>query len=477
MALAFSLATGEEAVTVNVILSASGFDVDPSERPMIVKRQRDPETETATFRLTAHTPGGEAVRRVIHADFFLGNSLIGSVSHATMVVPKGYAGPESAGDTTQDGFTVPARPRQECEWVVIVVGEAPDYRLLVSSSLPGDSYVGREMGTWKMPEKDLAGYLDGILSEEFAKYPNSRLLVPADFAAKVATWRSSFMGTISDLGRQLWQWLPKDFRDEYFALHDAGTLPRSILIHSAEMVFPWEILVPNRVPPKDLDPTKPLGVAHILGRWKPGLVMKPSKQMLEVRSFRVLTPCYPGPDALPWASEEAAELEKMFPGLVKLVSPADLSHVRALLDERDVQVVHFSGHGEVDAAHPGSNKLLLENAEALTALNLAGKALCSVAQPVVYLNACGVGSVGVEVGRAGGFASGFVENGCSGVIAPLWPIGDQRSKDFAIALYRKLESGRAVGEALQELREENDTDPTFGAYTYFGDPWVRLLLT
>jgi hypothetical protein len=48
--------------------------------------------------------------------------------------------------------------------------------------------------------------------------------------------------------------------------------------------------------------------------------------------------------------------------------------------------------------------------------------------------------------------------------------------DFSIALYKKLKLGRAVGEALQELRDENDNDPTYYAYAYFGDPWVRLTL-
>jgi hypothetical protein len=62
------------------------------------------------------------------------------------------------------------------------------------------------------------------------------------------------------------------------------------------------------------------------------------------------------------------------------------------------------------------------------------------------------------------------------VIAPLWPINDRRSMEFALALYEKLTLGRAIGEALQELRDENEDDPTYHAYTYFGDPWVRLVL-
>jgi CHAT domain-containing protein len=74
----------------------------------------------------------------------------------------------------------------------------------------------------------------------------------------------------------------------------------------------------------------------------------------------------------------------------------------------------------------------------------------------------------------GGFAAKFLDNGCSGVIAPYWPINDARAAKFSVSLYQKLQQGRAIGEALQELRSENLTDPTFRAYSYFGDPWARV---
>jgi hypothetical protein len=32
-----------------------------------------------------------------------------------------------------------------------------------------------------------------------------------------------------------------------------------------------------------------------------------------------------------------------------------------------------------------------------------------------------------------------------------------------------------VGEALQELRAEHPTDPTYQSYAYFGDPFSRML--
>jgi len=58
-----------------------------------VKRERDPSSEQAVFRLRAVPPGPEPVKRVIIAAFWQGNNCVGSVSHTTTVVPAGYAGP------------------------------------------------------------------------------------------------------------------------------------------------------------------------------------------------------------------------------------------------------------------------------------------------------------------------------------------------------------------------------------------------
>ncbi len=475
--IAVVLAAGKESVVVNVILSAPGFVVTPAEARMTVKRKRDPKTERVRFELTANQSGDKPVRRVIHADFFLRNSLIGSVSHATFVVPRNYAGPESDGRSESDGFALPARPREDCEWVLIVVGDNPTYQVLLNSIIPNSTFVAKDMGKLQMPETDLAKYLNDILSAQFDAYPNERFMEPEDFKKAVGAWQQNFQVTVENLGMRLWQWLPQPLRDEYFKHYQAGTLPRSILIHSTEMIFPWELVIPNQVLDGKQVQLKPLGVGHILGRWKPGLTMKPPQQLLKVRKFCVLNPNYPPPDTLPWAQEEVSELKKLFPDLIVPVVPADLQKVREMFAESDVQVLHFSGHGEIDPTNPDLNKILLDNSEKFVALNLAGTKLCAEAQPFVYMNACSVGNVGVAVGRAGGFASNFVENGCSGVIAPFWPINDYRSMQFAIAFYGKLKLGRAVGEALQELREENQQDPTFHAYTYFGDPWARLALS
>jgi hypothetical protein len=473
--LGFSLAAGQESVTVNVFLSAVGFDVVPPFAPLTVKRKRDKDTEQAKFTLTAHAVA-KPIPRSIHADFFLGNSLIGSVTHFTYVLPKDYQGPESAGQARSEGFAVPVDARKECDWALAVTGQAPTFRIFLTSRIEDSIFDFRDMGLLQLQESDMAKYLNDVLTSQFAATPRKAQLSDEQYRAVMDAWKKKFMVTIEGVGVRLWQWLPQALRDEYFRQYRGGTPPRSILIHSEDMIFPWELVIPNDTSSGQLTRLRALGIEHVLGRWKPGLTTKPSRQMLKVRKLRVLNPNYPEPNTLKWAQTEAAELGKLFPALVFPVAPADLAGVQQLFEETDVQVLHFSGHGEINLNNPDLNKLLLENNEEFDALGLVATKLCAVAQPVVYLNACSVGNVGDTVGRAGGFASNFVTNGCSGVIAPLWPVNDYRSMEFALSLYSKLKLGRSIGEALQELREENEKDPTFYAYTYFGDPWVRLNL-
>jgi CHAT domain-containing protein len=188
----------------------------------------------------------------------------------------------------------------------------------------------------------------------------------------------------------------------------------------------------------------------------------------------VVNPRYPGDDDLPWSAKEATELGKLLAG-VEFVSPADRAAVDQLLNRVDLQIVHFTGHGTWDShTNADLSTLRLENDEEIPAMSFARNAL-GTASPILYLNACTAGRIGQVLGRSGGFAANCLDAGWSGVIAPYWKVYDPKAFEFSIALYTKLKLGRAVGEALQEIRRDNPDDPTALAYSYFGDPWARVL--
>jgi hypothetical protein len=123
----FALSAGQESVTVNVLLSATGFDVTPDSAPMTVARKRDEKNEQAKFTLTARDVK-EPVPRAIHADFLLGTSVIGAVTHFTCVMPKNYAGNDlpcqSQMQRAPQGFAVPRNARREAmgRWLCRVRG-------------------------------------------------------------------------------------------------------------------------------------------------------------------------------------------------------------------------------------------------------------------------------------------------------------------------------------------------------------------
>ncbi len=180
-----------------------------------------------------------------------------------------------------------------------------------------------------------------------------------------------------------------------------------------------------------------------------------------------------GHSVLPWAAEEVRQLRALLP-FAERVTPATRRQVGRLLNEGDAQIVHFSGHGAV-GANADLTALALEGGESITAMAFAANRLGSTRQPLLFLNACTVGRGGRVLGRAGGFAGNCIEAGWSGVVAPYWPVLDSSAAAFGVAFYRKLKTGRSIGEALGELRREASDDPTALAYAYFGDPFARVL--
>ena len=145
-----------------------------------------------------------------------------------------------------------------------------------------------------------------------------------------------------------------------------------------------------------------------------------------------------------------------------------------LLDAGGVQLVHFNGHGDWDNAADLA-ALRLENGETIKAMGFADRNLGLVSHPVLYLNACSVGRVATTVGRPGGFAAICLDGNWSGVIAPYWSVYDPSAMRFCLELYGNLKLGYSVGEALQQIRSDHPDDFTAQSYSYFGDPWARLL--
>jgi len=340
--------------------------------------------------------------------------------------------------------------------------------------MPGEEYDFKQVG-----QLMLAGGLTTLFTATIdplvARFPDG-LLPDNEWATALGKWDSDFVTAVRDLGKNLWTLLPQAMRDEYLRLLGLATPPRTITVHSHEMLFPWEIVVPTgMVNGQFRADLPPLGTAHVMGRWVPNLGARPQPQALPVRHMVVINPQYTS-DPLVWSQQERGELAAMFSTIDATAGTITRAAVDGVLGRTDIQVVHFSGHGSFGGDELADlNALKLEGGDSIPAMAFVGTPAGAVAHPILFLNACTVGRVTRVVGRPGGFAARCLENGWSGLIAPYWPVYDPKAYEFSLTFYKKLKSGRSIGEALQEIRSERPNDPTAAAYSYFGDPCARML--
>jgi hypothetical protein len=245
----------------------------------------------------------------------------------------------------------------------------------------------------------------------------------------------------------------------------------TVLLLSQEPYVPWELAVM----PQPLDPDLPdfLGAQTVVGRWvfsqaKPKM---PPPETLAATAVAVVYGEYRG-SRLAELAEAKVERQTLEATYQATPVRATLTAVRALLrGDPPGQVLHFAIHGRFDAAGGG---LLMEDAASLTADAVGGFDL--TAAPLVFLNACQVGSAAQSLGDYAGMADAFLRAGASAVIAPLWSVRDSVAKDIAVRFYAgALGAGEPPAELLRRERLAFGTQgpastATPMAYLFYGHP-------
>ena len=108
-------------------------------------------------------------------------------------------------------------------------------------------------------------------------------------------------------------------------------------------------------------------------------------------------------------------------------------------------------------------------------------------KPVVFLNACYGGQVGVGLTQLGGWAQRFIDSGASVFIGSLWAINDKLAAQFAQEFYNRLWGvnafagkpqplGQAFHEARMAIKAIDEANPTWLAYVLYGDPYGQVIL-
>jgi hypothetical protein len=265
---------------------------------------------------------------------------------------------------------------------------------------------------------------------------------------------------LREQGADLWRELvPDTLRAQFW---DRQHRIRQLTILADKDAVPWELLYP-------LDPGHDAGflvdqfpvTRAVFGRRLPrNLSLSPARFVL--------------PGSLPEAKREIETMRQLLdPGQPPEMIVSALTPLKELIRSGDFGLLHFACHNRFDPA--GGSSITLDNASftpTLLTTAVIGRLLAGSA-PTVFINACRSAGFSATYNRLDGWASKFLEAGAAAFIGSLWAVSDGAAREFAQELYRQLQGGSPLGNAVMQARQaagSTPDDPTWLAYTVYGDP-------
>lgn len=278
--------------------------------------------------------------------------------------------------------------------------------------------------------------------------------------------------------------------------------PPVVLIASVDPYVPWELAKLD--PP--LDATRPpyLGAQAIVGRWlrptrqNPNTSVRPPVNppaKIAVRDTAVVGGFY-GPLSrmrnLPQAEAEAKTLAAAWGTDLLAATPAVIQEIitarirRANGNATAADIIHFAGHGEFNAGNADSSVLFLSDGTPVKSMNFRDATYGgSSTQPLIFFNACMIGTGGELLGDMGGFPGNCLRGGFGGVLGALWEVDDTDAHDLAVEFWRRARpapggTAEPVGAIMRDLRAKYASTgrpipaATYLAYVYFGHPTLTL---
>lgn len=278
------------------------------------------------------------------------------------------------------------------------------------------------------------------------------------------------------IGQRLYRDLfPEALRREYCGFREHV---RTLLLISDEPWIPWELIKPH----EHADFCNPgfeddfLCAHFCFSRW----VMPNVAPAAEIAVHSVAC-IAPGDSGLKAAIAEAQFIHSLAANGAADVSPQQATRdaVIGLFEgEQPVSLWHFACHSNYNDAFPDRSPLYLENNGTLSPDDLVpskiGRRL-GTDRPLVFLNACRAGGLGLGLIGMAGWAKRLIEYRTGAIIAPLWTVSDEPARQFAQAFYEHARRpgctlAQAVRQARQTIRRQFPNDPTWLAYSLFAHP-------
>ncbi|MDJ0839103.1 MAG: CHAT domain-containing protein [Acidobacteriota bacterium] len=165
---------------------------------------------------------------------------------------------------------------------------------------------------------------------------------------------------------------------------------------------------------------------------------------------------FPGLPDLTSSEEEARRVFEELGGEGTLLLGAKAGEADFLAHAGSSRVIHFAGHARSRMQNPGTSYMVLApgdehdgtlHAYELGALNLPNTRL-------VVLSACETALNPTFDAEGGGLVPAFLAAGVPAVVASLWEVPDDLTRDLMVPFYQKLKEGLAPIDALHQVQRD-----------------------
>lgn len=181
---------------------------------------------------------------------------------------------------------------------------------------------------------------------------------------------------------------------------------------------------------------------------------------------------------LPAAEAEVRAIAQVFPS-TEVLSGGEVTKVALNAEQRlNKRIVHFATHGILNATTPAESYIQLAKAatpgeEHLTVGEVWDLPFKKVT--LVTLSACesALGDKEPDGGEITTLAEAFSSAGATTVLASLWSVGDESTKELMVEFYRQLAAGQSKAAALQSAEIKLLRNPRFSRPLYWA-PFVLM---
>lgn len=181
---------------------------------------------------------------------------------------------------------------------------------------------------------------------------------------------------------------------------------------------------------------------------------------------------------LPAAEAEVKAIAQVFPA-TEVLSGEEVTKIALNAEQRlNKRIVHFATHGILNATTPAESYIQLAKAatpgqEHLTVGEVWDLPFKKVT--LVTLSACesALGDKEPDGGEITTLAEAFSSAGATTVLASLWSVGDESTKELMVEFYRQLAAGQSKAAALQSAEIKLLKNPKFSRPRYWA-PFVLM---